>query len=745
MVNFTRLLSFVAFVVASARADLAIYTDSAIATGWDNWSWNSEINFTATDVAQGTSSISITSQAWSAASFKSPAAFTTEYAGLKFDYPVKTPDISISFADSTGDASTPGIPLSQFPKTPGPVGWNTVLVDFAATPPNGVPLPEGHWDRINFQAAANGATYHLDNISLVSEIVVTPKFLSAEPLGDRLVAVTTEGPVDFSKLSATLNGKAVSFTARHTEVPADSPKKSITYFTLGASLSQGTLVIKAGDASFSYALPAALRTTIGTTAKVINPLVYGVNWPPSASYIKNIGVTASRWGGNAVSTYNPQGDFTNAGSDWFFQNRGHENADEWVGWVKGAGSATMLTIPGLDWVSKDSTSYSFSRTEYPNQQTWDPYNADSGNGRLANGTFVTPPPDPKRAYTPWTPAQAKTWLAGMKNKPTILFVDNEIEIASETHHDVHPELMGYDEELKRVLDFSKVAKEAQPNVQIAAPSTCSWWFYWTSVIGYTDNAAHGGQDFVPWFLDKMRAAEKTAGKRLLDWLDLHYYYQPDTSADDAPARAKRLRMTRSLWDPTYVDESWIGENPPQSQQPDATKVQLIPRIKALIEKHYPGTKYMISEWAAHGTDVIAGLVTVDSLGIFGKFGLDAATYWVHPPEGSAVATAYWLFRGYGTYFGTQSLPVTVTNGSPDLLGVYAAKGTGTGNSLVVVNKDPSKPLALNVSGLASGNYFIRHFGGGAGVAKWQTRAKLNSTSYIVVPAYTALFLLKIQE
>lgn len=55
------------------------------------------------------------------------------------------------------------------------------------------------------------------------------------------------------------------------------------------------------------------------------------------------------------------------------------------------------------------------------------------------------------------------------------------------------------------------------------------------------------------------------------------------------------------------------------------------------------------------------------------------------------------------------------------MGVYAAKGTGTGNSLVVVNKDPSKPLALNVSGLASGNYFIRHFGGGAGVAKWQVR------------------------
>jgi hypothetical protein len=70
---------------------------------------------------------------------------------------------------------------------------------------------------------------------------------------------------------------------------------------------------------------------------------------------------------------------------------------------------------------------------------------------------------------------------------------------------------------------------------------------WTSDIGYTDNAAHDNIDFIPWFLTQMAAAEKKNGQRLLDYLDIHYYYQADTSANDAAAKALRLRMTRSLW------------------------------------------------------------------------------------------------------------------------------------------------------------------------------------------------------
>lgn len=54
---------------------------------------------------------------------------------------------------------------------------------------------------------------------------------------------------------------------------------------------------------------------------------------------------SSRWGGNTATPYNPFGDFTNAGEDWFFENRANENADDWLGWVNAAGSDTLLAIP----------------------------------------------------------------------------------------------------------------------------------------------------------------------------------------------------------------------------------------------------------------------------------------------------------------------------------------------------------------------------------------------------------------
>ena len=49
-----------------------------------------------------------------------------------------------------------------------------------------------------------------------------------------------------------------------------------------------------------------------------------------------------------------------------------------------------------------------------------------------------------------------------------------------THQDMHPVPMSYDEELQRVIATATMAKTALPNAKVAAPSTCAWW-YCTSV------------------------------------------------------------------------------------------------------------------------------------------------------------------------------------------------------------------------------------------------------------------------
>lgn len=72
------------------------------------------------------------------------------------------------------------------------------------------------------------------------------------------------------------------------------------------------------------------------------------------------------------------------------------------------------------------------------QAGFDPYNSDAGNGLFPNGSYVIPVPDQNNVYVAWNTSAAKQWLSGMKNKPKIVTIDNEIEIASNTHQDMHP-------------------------------------------------------------------------------------------------------------------------------------------------------------------------------------------------------------------------------------------------------------------------------------------------------------------
>jgi hypothetical protein len=60
----------------------------------------------------------------------------------------------------------------------------------------------------------------------------------------------------------------------------------------------------------------------------------------------------------------------------------------------------------------------------------------------------------------------------------------------------------------------------------------------------------------------------------------------------------------------------------------------------------------------------------------------------------------------------------MANNDEDVLGVYASTTDGKKPTLVIVNKDVF-PVNLAISNIPAGTYFMRHFGGAAGVAKWQ--------------------------
>jgi len=119
---------------------------------------------------------------------------------------------------------------------------------------------------------------------------------------------------------------------------------------------------------------------------------------------------------------------------------------------------------------------------------------------------------------------------------------------------------------------------------------------WHGFTTLQDAPDRNGRDVTDFYLQEMSAAEKKAGRRLVDVLDIHWYPEAHganrrvTEDDPAPEVAKaRIQSTRSLWDPTYKESSWIANAA-------GGAIRLLPRMREKIEKHYPGTKLAITEY-----------------------------------------------------------------------------------------------------------------------------------------------------
>jgi hypothetical protein len=240
-----------------------------------------------------------------------------------------------------------------------------------------------------------------------------------------------------------------------------------------------------------------------------------------------------------------------------------------------------------------------------------------------------------------------------------------------------------------------------------------WTYYWNGAYDGQredwatpdDRIANGNVPFVPWYLQQMHAYQTQHGVRLIDYLDLHFYPQSGvalTDAGDAARQTLRLRSTRSLWDSTYVDESWIA-----GAGPDGGIVRLIPRMHEWVDAYYPGTKLAVTEYNFGGLEHINGALTqADVLGIFGREGLDLATIWAPPQPAEPGAFAFRIFRNYdgaGSQFGETS--VRARSSDQSQLAIYAAQRTANDAlTLVVINKTGT-PLAtaLRIDHFAAAN------------------------------------------
>jgi hypothetical protein len=259
--------------------------------------------------------------------------------------------------------------------------------------------------------------------------------------------------------------------------------------------------------------------------------------------------------------------------------------------------------------------------------------------------------------------------------------------------------MSYDTTLANFVEYANAVKAVDPQAKVLGPVASGWTAYQYSALDagsdnyatHADRMAHGNRPFAQWWLGEVAKKDKAAGVRTLDYFDMHYYPQAGgvfSKAADPKTRALRIRSTRSLDDPSYVDESWIAQ-----------PVNLIPLLKGWISSEYPGTGLSISEYNWGGEEDSSGAVALaEVLGKFGLYGVDIASYWTCPPVNSPAGGAFRIYRnfdGKGGAFGDQSLPAKVNR--PGLAAFAARHGSAGAVDVILVNESLSEPARVSLS------------------------------------------------
>ncbi len=444
---------------------------------------------------------------------------------------------------------------------------------------------------------------------------------------------------------------------------------------------------------------ADVTFTIRTDMDVhpISPLIYGWN---GADAIATDGQTVVRAGGNRWTAYNWENNASNAGSDYMFQNDDYLDKSAAPGHAllatldpaKAYGAAALITVPIVDYVAGDTSPGGDVRNSGADYLT-----TRFKQNQPTKGSALSLAPDATDGAV--YQDEFVNWVkTSYGNQQVIFSLDNEPDLWSSTHAEIHPTPVTYAELVMRNTEYAAAVKSVWPAAEVAGFVSYGWtgYLYLQEASGSSDVKTYG--QFIPYYLDQMKAAEQAAGRRLVDYLDLHWYpetyvtdnYQAgqtqtrivDQADPSAAIQAARLQAPRSLWDPSYDENNWISQG---LKGP----IKLIPRLKQWIADHYPGTKLSFSEYTfGGGHDISGGVAQADVLGIFGREGVDLATAWNWPD--SMMGNVYEIaglqvFRNYdgqGAAFGDTSIHGVTTDDA--VSSVYASVESGNVDHVVIV-------------------------------------------------------------
>ena len=497
---------------------------------------------------------------------------------------------------------------------------------------------------------------------------------------------------------------------------------------------------------------AVINVDAGMNRHTIDPRIYGLAFA-SPAQLTDLGATINRWGGNAVSTYNWAFSTANRCKDYFFENipdnvsagdgSNGKSADDFITPVLAAGAQAIITIPMMGILPKDrSIRCGYSIVKYGPQESSDPFRLDCGNGKSAGNRLlnVNDPADTSATYpvshqANWVQHNVATFGPASTTGVRYYALDNEPVLWSFDHWDIHPSGSTYDEVWGKMAQYGAAIKAADPAAQLSGIEEWGWSGYFGSGLdaennNNADRLAHGNVPYAEWLLQQARTYEQTNGQRILDIAALHFYPQGDnaghyefSSPDDTSnlTQLLRNRSTRSLWDPNYVDASWIG-----GTGIDGGIVRLIPRLKQWTSTDYPGTQTAVTEynWGAEG-HINGATAQADILGIFGREGLDIGVRWTTPATDSFAYNAFKIYRNYDgahSTFGDQS--ISASGPDPDNVATFASlRSTDGAMTVMVISKYTSgttTPVTVN----------LVNFTPSGAVQRWQIDSGVNGAAIV---------------
>lgn len=469
-----------------------------------------------------------------------------------------------------------------------------------------------------------------------------------------------------------------------------------------------------------FADTADINVSVDSTSdkQAISPYIYGTNQDFS-----NAKVTARRIGGNRSTGYNWENNASNAGTDYK-----NESDNYWL---------TLYDVPKDQSDVPASTYTTFHDKSLAMGVPYTLATVQAGGYVAADkdGTTVTDPAPSSRwkkvafnkngplSLTPDTTddtvymdefvnslvnkygsASGKTGIKGYS-------LDNEPALWPTTHPLIHPDKTTCAEVLDKDTELSKTVKKIDPAAETFGPALYGFAAFsnfqsapdWTNVKG-------NYQWFIDYYLDNMKKNSDAAGKRLLDVLDLHWYPEAKgggqriTTSDTSNVDCNKARMQapRSLWDSTYVEDSWIG-------QWNKWALPLVPKVKASIDKYNPGTKLSFSEYNYGGENHISGgIAQADALGAFGKTGVYFASYWeCENNNNNYVQSAFNLYNNYdgnNSKYGDTNIKCDTSDINNSSTYASLTSNNGKRMDLIVMNKNYTDAINFNFNVNSSEKY-----------------------------------------